>query len=72
MTVARVTSWKEYVLAVSQMRECQRQYFRTRSQTALGFAKAWEAAVDEATGRKIAEWVEKKTRRTKQTKQTAV
>jgi hypothetical protein len=38
------------------MREYQQAYFKLKSQIALGLAKAWEAAVDEVTDRKIAEW----------------
>jgi hypothetical protein len=56
MNIAPITSWTEYVRAVKQMREYQQAYFKLKSQIALGLAKAWEAAVDEATGRKIAEW----------------
>lgn len=55
MNIAPITSWTEYVRAVKQMREYQRAYSRLKSQIALGLAKAWEAAVDEITDRKIAE-----------------
>jgi hypothetical protein len=56
MDITPIASWKEYVRAVKQMREYQKLYFTLKSQMALGLAKAWEAAVDEATGRKLAGW----------------
>lgn len=55
MNIEPIKSWKEYVYAVKQMRNYQSLYFKLRSQMTLGLAKAWEAAVDEVTGRKFAE-----------------
>ncbi|MDR0638060.1 MAG: hypothetical protein LBG27_04020 [Spirochaetaceae bacterium] len=65
MSVARITSWTDYVLAVKQMRDVQTLYFRTKIPMYLGFAKEWEAAVDEATERKLTAWGKNQDKRNK-------
>jgi hypothetical protein len=51
-----ITSWKDFFIAVEQMRECQREYFRTKSPAALGASKKCEAAVDACIKKKRDEW----------------
>ncbi|GHU44531.1 hypothetical protein FACS1894190_15990 [Spirochaetia bacterium] len=55
MDITKITSWKDYVAAVKKMRNFQKMCFGMKPETVLQTAKAWEAAVDEATGRKVAE-----------------
>jgi hypothetical protein len=51
-----INSWKDFVLAVEQMRECQREYFHTKGYGALAAAKKGEAAVDACIKKKRDEW----------------
>ena len=51
-----ISSWKEFFTAVEQMREYQKEYFRTRSRSALLASKKYESAVDTAIKQKRAEW----------------
>jgi hypothetical protein len=51
-----IASWKEFFIAVEQMRQCQIEYFRTKWPTALLAAKKCEAAVDACIKEKRAEW----------------
>lgn len=51
-----IASWKEFFVAVEQMRECQKEYFRTNELTALYAAKKCEKEVDAAINKKRAEW----------------
>jgi hypothetical protein len=51
-----IASWKDFFIAVEQMRECQKKYFRTKSPAALAASKKCEAAVDACIGKKRAEW----------------
>ena len=50
------TTWKEFFIAVEQMRECQREYFRTKTMAAFAAAKTCESAVDDAIQQKRDEW----------------
>jgi hypothetical protein len=51
-----IASWKDFFIAVEQMRECQKEYFRTKGPGALRAAKKCEAAVDVCIKEKRAEW----------------
>ena len=51
-----IASWKDFFLAVEQMRECQREYFRTKTMAAFAAAKTCESAVDDAIKQKRDEW----------------
>jgi len=51
-----IASWKEFFIAVEQMRECQKAYFRTKAPSALLASKKCESAVDAAINQKRAEW----------------
>jgi len=51
-----IASWKDFFIAVEQMRECQKAYFRIRAPSSLGAAKKCEAAVDAFIVEKRAEW----------------
>jgi hypothetical protein len=51
-----IASWKEFFIAVEQMRQCQISYFRTKDPGAFLAAKRCEAAVDECVAAKRAEW----------------
>ena len=55
-----IASWKEFFIAVEQMRECQKEYFRTRGHPALLASKKCEAEVDNAIKQKRAEWARQK------------
>ena len=54
-----ISSWKEFFIAVEQMRECQKAYFRTKSPLSLLAAKKCESAVDAAIKEKRSEWARK-------------
>ena len=41
-----ITSWNDFFIAVEQMRQCQKEYFRTKNYSALMASKRCEAAVD--------------------------
>ena len=51
-----IASWKEFFIAVEQMRECQKEYFRTKGHAAFFAARKCEAAVDASIKEKRAEW----------------
>jgi len=51
-----ISSWKEFFIAVEQMRECQKEYFRTRAPSALTASKMCETQVDAVIKEKRAEW----------------
>jgi hypothetical protein len=42
----KVTSWEDFFKAVEQMRNCQKEYYRTRSPAALNASKRYETAID--------------------------
>jgi hypothetical protein len=52
--VAKIASWKEFFAAVETMRQCQKEYFRTKGPRAMLAAKKSEAAVDECLEEKRA------------------
>jgi hypothetical protein len=51
-----IRTLKDFVLAVEQMRQCQREYFLTKGYGALAAAKKCEAVVDACIKKKHAEW----------------
>jgi hypothetical protein len=51
-----IVSWKDFFVAVEQMRECQKVYFLSKSPAALAAAKRCEKAVDDCIAQKQAEW----------------
>jgi len=51
-----ISSWKEFFIAVEQMRECQKEYFRTKSLLALAASKKCEAQVDMVIKEKRSKW----------------
>lgn len=51
-----INSWKSFFIAVEQMREIQKVYFRTKSTAALHAARKCEVAVDAAINQKRSEW----------------
>jgi hypothetical protein len=55
-----IASWKEFFIAVGQMRQCQIEYFRTKWPSALLSAKKYEAAVDACIEERRAEWARQK------------
>lgn len=55
-----IASWKEFFVAVEQMRQCQIEYFRTKEPGALLAAKKCEAAVDACIAEKRSEWARQK------------
>ena len=55
-----IASWKDFFIVEEQMRECQRDYFRTRSPAALAASKKCEAAVDACIEERRAEWARQK------------
>jgi hypothetical protein len=55
-----IASWKDFFIAVEQMRECQKEYFRTRGPAALNASRKCEAAVDACIKKKRAEWAQQK------------
>ena len=55
-----IASWKEFFVAVEQMRECQKVYDQTKSPTALHTAKKCEAEVDACIKEKREEWARQK------------
>jgi hypothetical protein len=54
-----IASWKEFFIAVEQMRQCQREYSRTKAPGAFMAAKKCEAAVDACVEEKRSEWERK-------------
>ena len=55
-----ITSWKEFFKAVEKMRECQKDYSRTKGFSAFCIAKNSEAVVDACIKEKRAEWEREK------------
>ena len=55
-----IKSWKEFVIAVEQMRVCQKEYFRTKAPTAFVLAKKSEKVVDDFITKKCIEWANEK------------
>ena len=55
-----ITSWKDFFIAVEQMRVCQKEYFKSRAPAALALARKCETAVDACINEKRAEWVREK------------
>ena len=55
-----ITSWKEFFNTVEQMRECQKEYARTKGLSAGYAAKKCEKAVDEVIKQKRDEWAREK------------
>jgi hypothetical protein len=51
-----ITSWKDFFIAVEQMRHCQRTYFLSKTLTHLTAAKDCEAIVDACIKEKRAQW----------------
>jgi hypothetical protein len=51
-----ITSWKDFFIAVEQMRECQKEFYRTNSPSALMARKRCEQTVDNCIIEKRAEW----------------
>jgi len=51
-----INSWKDFLIAVEDMRDCQKEYFRTRSTIALSIARKREEVVDAAIRKKRTEW----------------
>jgi excinuclease UvrABC nuclease subunit len=51
-----IASWKDFFVAVEQMRQCQKEYSRTNGPCARLAAKKCEAAVDACIEEKRAEW----------------
>ena len=54
-----IASWKDFLIAVEQMRECQKEYVLRPSIGAFQAAKKCEAIVDEVIKQKRAEWAKK-------------
>ena len=55
-----IASWKDFFVAVEQMRECQKEYSRTRGPAAHAASKKCEAAVDACIEERRAEWAQEK------------
>jgi hypothetical protein len=51
-----IASWKDFFMAVEQMRHCQRHYFLSKTLTNLNAAKECEAVVDACIKEKRAQW----------------
>jgi hypothetical protein len=51
-----ITSWKEFFIAVEQMRQSQKEYFFVKTLSRLDAAKEREAVVDACIEKKRAEW----------------
>jgi hypothetical protein len=51
-----IASWKEFFIAVEQMRECQKEYARTNRPSARLIAIKCENAVDACIQEKREEW----------------
>ena len=54
--VVMPTSWKEFFIAVEQMREAQKEYIKTKAPAALRALALCEMAVDTAIEKKREEW----------------
>jgi hypothetical protein len=55
-----IASWKDFFVAVEQMRQCQREYARTKNPSAHNASKRCEAAVDACIEEKRAGWAREK------------
>jgi hypothetical protein len=55
-----ISSWKEFFAVVEKMRECQKEYAKTRALSARLIAKKCEDAVDACIKEKRAEWAREK------------
>lgn len=51
-----IKSWKDFLIALEQMRECQKAYFKEKSPSSLMAAKLCEKQVDACINEKRAEW----------------
>ena len=51
-----IASWKDFFLAVEQMRECQKEYSKTNGLSAGFIARRCEKVVDEAIKKKRDDW----------------
>jgi hypothetical protein len=51
-----ISSWKDFLLAVDKMRQCQKDYARTKSPAAHNAAKKREAEVDACIKQKRETW----------------
>jgi len=54
-----ISSWKEFLIAVEEMRDAQKEYFITRSPSSLNLAKKHESVVDKCIKQKRSEWANK-------------
>ena len=55
-----ITSWTEFFNAVEQMRECQKEYARTKGISAGYAASKCEKAVDDVIKEKRDQWAREK------------
>jgi hypothetical protein len=60
MRPAKINSWKDFFIAVEQMRECQKTYFKQKSPSALNASKMCESVVDNCIKLKREEWEQQK------------
>jgi len=51
-----ISSWKEFFIAVEQMRECQKAYIREKNTASFTAAKTCETEVDEGIKKIRVEW----------------
>jgi len=56
----KINSWKEFLKAVEQMRECQKEYSKSNSPSALNAAKMYESVLDNCIKIKRFEWEQQK------------
>jgi hypothetical protein len=57
---AQINTWTEFFEAVEAMRECQKEYFKTRSPVALSAAKRHEDRIDGCIKHRREEWAARK------------
>jgi hypothetical protein len=57
-----IASWKDFLVAVEEMRQCQKTYFLTKTSASLIAAKKREAVVDACIEKKYAEWDQREKR----------
>ena len=55
-----INSWKDFFIAVEQMRECQKVYFIKKNEAALQAARMCESVVDNCIKIKRSEWEQQK------------
>ena len=53
-----INSWKDFFIAVEQMRECQKAHFEAKTSAALMAAKLCEQQVDACIEERRAEWAQ--------------